>query len=135
MNNELKNKAETILNKLLDALDSGIEKAPGFFGDLLKEYISYYKVSAVYHIIVGTLLKVGSFFSFKAGLYIIDANKLAKYSYEESSMHILFLILGSVLGIIGLLMAISELQTLLMLKYAPKAFLIEKFRYKKEDCK
>jgi len=120
MNNELQEKANALLDKILEATSMGIDKIPAVVQDLMQEYLLYYSIGIMYKVILGLLLLV-------LGVYgIIKLMRL--YKEDNEDLYALLIIGFTLLAIPGLLLLIFNLPSLFEIYLAPNVYLIETLR-------
>lgn len=127
MNEELTNKATLILDKMLDAVNTGVDKAPEFAAGLASEYVVYFTISFVTDILVGLLLIVFSIL-FARWAMKSQRNNRDKDLFSKSDAFIILWMACVLCGFAGPLFFFSGLQQSAQAYLAPKAFLIENVR-------
>lgn len=120
---ELTDKAGLILDKILDAVNSGIDKAPEVVGVLAEEYVTYYALPLWFQVIVGSCLFIGGALSFGGSFWFGKKTK-----YTDGGPWLAFFFMGLVFFSVGIIVLSSRVPDLLQATYAPKAFLIENLR-------
>jgi hypothetical protein len=125
---ELTNKASIVLDKLLDAVNTGIDKAPEALTTLAKEYCTYFVIENAP--IASTIASVLCFvFMCLAWNWIL---KEFKKEPGHGDVAMMMALLSAAPFVLSFSMTLSGAKAMLQAHYAPKAFLIENLRGNKK---
>ena len=121
---ELNDKAVAVVSKLLDALDSGIDSAPGVIQELSNEYITMMTLDAI-NIPVILITCVMFMLVLFLGYFWF------KWRKEECVGLLINTICSGIICIISFGVSLDSLWKAYKINKTPKAHLIEKLRGKK----
>lgn len=127
-------KATALLDKLLDAASTGIDKAPVAIADITKEFVTLYMIDLAP--IIPLVLIIPLVITIKF-LLVFYKNHKSEDSYQarEKKLFSVMCIVFCCIGIGGLAAdALYNIKDMVKLHYAPKAFLIDKMT-NKEGCR
>ena len=125
MKKELEDKAFVILDKMLDAVNSGVDKAPEFLAGLAEEYGIYFAIEnapilSLYFFVISAVLFIWAIRSVVKGFKTANLEDKDTYFFCITTTFIALLVAGSFL--------IDGSKDIIQAIYAPKAFLIENVR-------
>jgi hypothetical protein len=115
---ELTDKATLILDKMLDAVNLGVDKAPEFTSELIREYMLYYSIG--HYVGVASCLFVLSICAY----FFMKGMKLNKYRNDGDG----YIFLSTSFGALTFIFLVCLAVDVIRIHVAPKAFLIENIR-------
>jgi hypothetical protein len=106
---------EQMFTELFGYLKDSIEFAKGEVPDIIKQFILISTIEASLAIFVGILLVVIAFIA-------------VKHKYENEDAAFPVVLIASIGGLMGTIMIFVNSYFLLMIKFAPKVFLLQEFK-------
>jgi uncharacterized membrane protein len=127
MKKDLEEKAFFVLEAMLNAISSGIEKAPVFISSLANEYVAYFVIENGAIALASLIMVIVSLYMIYKGMQIFKRDADKPY-YDRSGVEPFLFMVGGLILLISFGLFVNKSISTLQAYYAPKAFLIESVR-------
>lgn len=125
MKKELEDKAFLILDKMLDAVNSGVDKAPEFVAGLAEEYVAYFMISSITPLAISIMFLIVAVFFMSKGL---SRGIESDWSGPKGDLATTYVCTSAFVILVTGMIIYYNTPDVLQAIYAPKAFLIENVR-------